>query len=166
MEKDEPNGAFTGRYASSKFRPKMASVTMSCVQKLFVGPGCFLSVMSDGTTRFGEHCYNKISSTVLVVGWRSCVTHDYCILRHHICGYAFCVCPTKRMPGLQEFFFFTLTHHFTKTFLIFTENIRAEAVLSSTYNLCFGAKIIKIGIPLYTPVYKNRYTPVYPSFAP
>ena len=52
--KDEPNRSVTGRYASSKFRPKMASVTMSCVQKLFVGPGRFLSVMSDGPTRFGE----------------------------------------------------------------------------------------------------------------
>ena len=27
-----------------------------------------------------------------------------------------------------------------------------EAVLTSTHNLCFGAKIRKIGIPLYTPV--------------
>ena len=35
-------------------------------------------------------------------------------------------------------------------FLIFAQNI--EAVLTSTYNLCFGAKIRKIGIPLQTPV--------------
>ena len=28
----------------------------------------------------------------------------------------------------------------------------AEAVLMSTHNLCFGAKIRKIGIPLHTPV--------------
>ena len=27
-----------------------------------------------------------------------------------------------------------------------------EAVLTSTHNLCFGAKIRKIGIPLQTPV--------------
>ena len=27
-----------------------------------------------------------------------------------------------------------------------------EAVLTNTYNLCFGAKMKKIGIPLYTPV--------------
>ena len=27
-----------------------------------------------------------------------------------------------------------------------------EAVLTSTHNLCFGAKIRKIGIPLHTPV--------------
>ena len=27
-----------------------------------------------------------------------------------------------------------------------------EAVLMSTHNLCFGAKIRKIGIPLHTPV--------------
>ena len=29
----------------------------------------------------------------------------------------------------------------------------AEAVLTSTHNLCFGAKIRKIGIPLHTPVF-------------
>ena len=28
----------------------------------------------------------------------------------------------------------------------------AEAVLTSTHNLCFGAKIRKLDIPLYTPV--------------
>ena len=28
-----------------------------------------------------------------------------------------------------------------------------EAVLMSTHNLCFGAKIRKIGIPLHTPVF-------------
>ena len=50
-------------------------------------------------------------------------------------------------------------------FLIFTQNIdcgytlepprrggSVEAVLTSTHNLCFGAKIRKIGIPLQTPV--------------
>ena len=30
--------------------------------------------------------------------------------------------------------------------------VKNEAVLTSTYNLCFGAKIRKIGIPLQTPV--------------
>ena len=35
-------------------------------------------------------------------------------------------------------------------FLIFAQNI--EVVLTSTHNLCFGAKIRKIGIPLHTPV--------------
>ena len=48
-------------------------------------------------------------------------------------------------------------------FLIFAQNIdcgytleppTGEAVLTSTHNLCFGAKIRK-----------NRYTPAYPSFA-
>ena len=29
--------------------------------------------------------------------------------------------------------------------------LKAEAVLTSTHNLCFGAKIRKIGIPLHTP---------------
>ena len=42
-------------------------------------------------------------------------------------------------------------------FLIFAQNIDCgytlgEAVLTSTHNLCFGAKIRKIGIPLHTPV--------------
>ena len=47
-------------------------------------------------------------------------------------------------------------------FLIFAQNIDcgytlepprlAEAVLTSTHNQCFGAKIRKIGIPLHTPV--------------
>ena len=34
----------------------------------------------------------------------------------------------------------------------------AEVVLMSTHNLCFGAKIRKIGIPLHTPVllYKSE----------
>ena len=53
-------------------------------------------------------------------------------------------------------------------FLIFAQNIdcgytlepprHAEAVLTSTHYLCFGAKIRKIGIPLHTPVllYKSR----------
>ena len=46
------------------------------------------------------------------------------------------------------------------SFLIFAQNIDCgytlepphEAVLTSTHNLCFGAKIRKICIPLYTPV--------------
>ena len=40
-------------------------------------------------------------------------------------------------------------------FVIFAQNI--EAVLTSTHNLCFGAKIRRIGIPQHTPVllYKN-----------
>ena len=45
-------------------------------------------------------------------------------------------------------------------FLIFAQNIDfgytleplAEAVLTSTHNPCFGAKIRKTGIPLHTPV--------------
>ena len=36
-------------------------------------------------------------------------------------------------------------------FLMFAQNID-EAVLTSTHNLCFRAKIRKIGIPLHTPV--------------
>ena len=53
-------------------------------------------------------------------------------------------------------------------FLIFAQNIDcgytiepprhrlAVAVLTSTHNLCFGAKIRKIGIPLHTPVLLNK----------
>ena len=43
------------------------------------------------------------------------------------------------------------------------KNRLAEAVLSSTHNLCFGAKIRKIGIPLHNPVllYKMGYKGVY-----
>ena len=32
----------------------------------------------------------------------------------------------------------------------------SEAVLTSTYNLCFGAKIRKIGTPLHTPVLLHK----------
>ena len=43
------------------------------------------------------------------------------------------------------------------------QNRLAEAVLTSTHNLCCGAKIRKIGIPLQTPVllYKSRAEGVY-----
>ena len=37
-------------------------------------------------------------------------------------------------------------------FLIFAQNIDCMYKLTRTHNLCFGAKIIKIGIPLHTPV--------------
>ena len=36
------------------------------------------------------------------------------------------------------------------SFLIFAQNI--DCGYTSTHNLCFGAKIRKIGIPLHTPV--------------
>ena len=57
-------------------------------------------------------------------------------------------------------------------FLIFAQNIvdtrynrLDEAVLRDTNNLCFGAKIRKIGIPLHTPVllYKVGFMWVYIS---
>ena len=47
-------------------------------------------------------------------------------------------------------------------FLIFAQNIdfgyTLEPPLTSTHNLCFGAKIRKIGIPLHSPVllYKSE----------
>ena len=44
--------------------------------------------------------------------------------------------------------------------LFFAQNIdcgyTAEAVLTSTHNLCFGAKTRKIGIPLHTPVLQYK----------
>ena len=42
-------------------------------------------------------------------------------------------------------------------FIFFAQNIDC-GVLTSTHNLCFGAKIRKIGLPLHTPVllYKSR----------
>ena len=45
---------------------------------------------------------------------------------------------------------------YTKNFKVVKKKkifIRTEAVLTSTHNLCFGAKIRKIGIPLHTPVF-------------
>ena len=41
--------------------------------------------------------------------------------------------------------------NFFYIFLIFAQNIDC-GVLTSTHNLCFGAKIRKIGISLHTPV--------------
>ena len=37
-------------------------------------------------------------------------------------------------------------------FLIFAQNIDCGYTLEPPHNLCFGAKIRKIGIPLHTPV--------------
>ena len=37
-------------------------------------------------------------------------------------------------------------------FLLQNIDLPPEAVLTSTHNLCFGAKIRKIGIPVHTPV--------------
>ena len=39
-----------------------------------------------------------------------------------------------------------------ENFQLFFLFLLGEAVLTSTHNLCFGAKIRKIGIPLQTPV--------------
>ena len=43
-------------------------------------------------------------------------------------------------------------------FLIFAQKIDCgyKAVLTSTQNLCFGAKIRKTGIPLHTPVLQYK----------
>ena len=53
-----------------------------------------------------------------------------------------------------------LQQKFFDIFLIFAQNIDCEytleAVLTSTHNLCFGAKITKIGIPLHTPVFPYK----------
>ena len=49
---------------------------------------------------------------------------------------------------IQRFFSTVKIENFMTKMLIFFR----EAVLTSTHNLCFGAKIRKIGIPLHTPV--------------
>ena len=43
--------------------------------------------------------------------------------------------------------------HWKNFDIIFAQNIDCGYTLTSTHNLCFGAKIRKIGTPLYTPVY-------------
>ena len=59
---------------------------------------------------------------------------------------------TKTCPcNIQRFFSAFKFENFngkTLMFLIFS----LEAVLTSTHNLCFGAKIRKLDIPLHTPV--------------
>ena len=60
----------------------------------------------------------------------------------------------------MTFFFFFFFLFFFFFFFFFAQNIDCGytldrldgAVLTSTHNLCFGAKIRKIGIPLQTPV--------------
>ena len=42
-------------------------------------------------------------------------------------------------------------------FLIFAQNIVC-GYLACTHNLCFGAKVREIGIPLHTPVLPYQYT--------
>ena len=42
---------------------------------------------------------------------------------------------------------------FLDIFLIFAQNIDCGYTLTNTHNLCFGAKIRKIGIPLHTPFF-------------
>ena len=77
---------------------------------------------------------------------------------------------TKTCPCNKQIFLALKIENFQMKnydiFLIFAQNIDceytlepsrrggsiAEAVLTSTHNLCFGAKIRKIGIPLHTPV--------------
>ena len=51
------------------------------------------------------------------------------------------------------------TNNQGEIFDIFLIKISAEVVLTSTQNLCFGAKIRKIGIPLHSPVllYKSGF---------
>ena len=50
------------------------------------------------------------------------------------------------------FFLFLLGENFVRIILLFFLFLLGEAVLTCTHNLCFGAKIRKIGIPLHTPV--------------
>ena len=58
---------------------------------------------------------------------------------------------------VRKFFSPVKTENFIRKILIFFLFL-LKAVLTSTHNLCFGAKIRKIGIPLHTPVllYKSK----------
>ena len=63
----------------------------------------------------------------------------FLFLLHNIdCGYSL---EPPRRGGYNEY----------PQSMLWSKN-KAEAVLTSTHNLCFGAKIRKIGIPLHTPV--------------
>ena len=42
----------------------------------------------------------------------------------------------------------------------------AEVVLTSIHNICFGSKIRKIGIPLYTPVTDKGSLPEIAQYSP
>ena len=68
---------------------------------------------------------------------------------------------TKTCPCNIQRFFKKIENFQLKNFdifVIFAQNIdcgytlEPEAVLTITHNLCFGAKMTKIGIPLHTPV--------------
>ena len=55
------------------------------------------------------------------------------------------------MQYTQIFLALKIENFQLKIFLIFAQNIDC-GYIDSTHNLCFGAKIRKIGIPLDTPV--------------
>ena len=55
------------------------------------------------------------------------------------------------MQPIYSDFYVVKNENFSGTFLIFLF-IFAQAVFTSTHNLCFGAKIRKIGIPQQTAV--------------
>ena len=66
--------------------------------------------------------------------------------------------------NIQGFFSVVKNENFIRKnlifFLYFLVHVRTnrlhKAVLMSTHNLCFGAKIRKIGIPLHTPVLLDK----------
>ena len=57
----------------------------------------------------------------------------------------------------RDFFSFVNIENFTGKYLILFLFLLKKAVLTSTHNLCFGAKIRKIAKPLHTPqlLYKS-----------
>ena len=64
--------------------------------------------------------------------------------------------------NIQSFFFFKNPVEFFSIFFLFLLTLEP-----STHNLCFGAKIRKIGIPLQTPVFiiKVGFKGVYMFFS-
>ena len=96
---------------------------------------------------------NFFSSKIHVDNFQGKIFDIFLIFVQNIdCGYT--LEPTRR-----NFFSSKIDNFQGKIFdifLIFVQNIDCgytlEAVLTSTHNLCFGAKRRKIGIPLHTPV--------------
>ena len=89
----------------------------------------------------------------------------HCLGRHHLSRIVrkpdFCLCHYENIPMLYTEICKVVKHEnfqqkIFAIFLIFAQNkdfgYTLEAVLTSAHNLCFGAKIRKIGILLHTPV--------------
>ena len=72
--------------------------------------------------------------------------------------WAACTAPSKANTLLTGYLIRLLVTIRKHAHAIFRDFLSSKAVLTSTHNLCFGAKIRKIDIPLQTPVllYKSE----------